>query len=932
RIQNIIDKCKESNKNVYYGYPVFIDHKGNISPIFFSKITVKEEGEQVAFIREENEVEFNHYVLLANGFEHEEITLIKDEIEQEIDVSKNIKKILDMLNHRRDETLPPGNEIQTRVIDKVIIYFDERSHITHSLILELQKLKKLPFQQIKASGLRSILSKETKKDDKDDTYTGNILEIYPCNFSQEQAIRKALKKPLTVITGPPGTGKSQVVLNIIANAVYQNKTILFASRNNKAVDVVIERLNNLLPYHLIIRMGAQEYRREARNKIESTIKDILLESTKKEHLNIDDKMKSDFEDVNQAIKKLYDKLEDMNKINSTIDQYQNNIDTLIEEIPLDFYTRFKNKHFNIDHKTLTHQLKITLKKDQHNPTNLINRLFNRYPTRTQDKHNQRLHSMLPSEIQEYIKEQKIHDYKSIAKSLNNIKEIELLKEKIKAKKNKLLLYPSFNEIQKDIDKIREKRVKLSKNIIIQHWLKKIYDNQESIIKNTKDYISASEKLEGYINNQKEWREAYNIQSKTIKRLLKAFPVWVVTNLSVKNSLPLKNNLFDILIIDEASQCDIPSALPLLYRAKKVVIIGDPNQLKHISLIKKTKDKNLASQSNIYGLYNDFSYNNNSCYSCAENIIIKKHDKPILLNRHYRCHSDIIEFSNQYFYDNHLEIHTNPESLIKNNEIKQGIKWIDIQGETTPAKSPYNEEEIKKTIEVLSELSKNNHSDISYGVVTLFRAQMEKITEEINRHETLKNMNITVGTAHKFQGDEKDIIIFSLALSKGVKKTTLNWVHTTSQLLNVAITRAKTSLIIIGDKKTCYQAKGLLPELVRYTNLKQYSNKKTSASQSQIKEEIYKRCIEQGCMLKTNHPIKIYYNNMVKYLTLDFILPRNNKRYYISIEESGSMDDYKENERRLKHRLLRENGWSIREYNVDDPSQIEDIVNEIERYC
>jgi hypothetical protein len=60
-----------------------------------------------------------------------------------------------------------------------------------------------------------------------------------------------------------------------------------------------------------------------------------------------------------------------------------------------------------------------------------------------------------------------------------------------------------------------------------------------------------------------------------------------------NKFPLAPEMFDLVIIDEASQCDIPSAIPLLYRSKKAVIIGDPNQLRHVATLATSLDKQIG---------------------------------------------------------------------------------------------------------------------------------------------------------------------------------------------------------------------------------------------------------------------------------------------------------------------------------------------------
>src|SRR5690606_3828959 len=66
------------------------------------------------------------------------------------------------------------------------------------------------------------------------------------------------------------------------------------------------------------------------------------------------------------------------------------------------------------------------------------------------------------------------------------------------------------------------------------------------------------------------------------QIMPLLPCWAVTSLSVRGRVPFDSSFFDILVVDEASQCDIASALPLLFRARRVVVIGDPMQLRHIS--------------------------------------------------------------------------------------------------------------------------------------------------------------------------------------------------------------------------------------------------------------------------------------------------------------------------------------------------------------
>ena len=82
-----------------------------------------------------------------------------------------------------------------------------------------------------------------------------ILEVLPLNTEQRQAVVQGLAAPLTVVTGPPGTGKSQVVTSLLANLAWQGGSVLFSSKNNHAVDVVESRVNDLGPQPLLAAPG-----------------------------------------------------------------------------------------------------------------------------------------------------------------------------------------------------------------------------------------------------------------------------------------------------------------------------------------------------------------------------------------------------------------------------------------------------------------------------------------------------------------------------------------------------------------------------------------------------------------------------------------------------------------------------------------------------
>ena len=125
----------------------------------------------------------------------------------------------------------------------------------------------------------------------------------------------------------------------------------------------------------------------------------------------------------------------------------------------------------------------------------------------------------------------------------------------------------------------------------------------------------------------------------------------VTNLSVKNAFPLEQDLFDVLIIDEASQCDVASALPLIQRAKQIVVIGDPLQLRHISSINIDEETAIREAMNIsdnpllkYSEMSLYDYCQTLLYSAANN------NRRVVLEGLYRWYHNIIGYSNKFFHE------------------------------------------------------------------------------------------------------------------------------------------------------------------------------------------------------------------------------------------------------------------------------------------
>ncbi len=146
------------------------------------------------------------------------------------------------------------------IYNRAVLFAGARSPFTYGLEVELRKL--MAVAEVENAGtalgywLRAASGASEAAPEPEDR---PILEVLPLNSEQREAVVRGLNAPLTVVTGPPGTGKSQVVTSLLANMAWQGGSVLFASKNNHAVDVVENRVNELGPYPLLLRLGKEEH-------------------------------------------------------------------------------------------------------------------------------------------------------------------------------------------------------------------------------------------------------------------------------------------------------------------------------------------------------------------------------------------------------------------------------------------------------------------------------------------------------------------------------------------------------------------------------------------------------------------------------------------------------------------------------------------------
>ncbi len=294
-------------------------------------------------------------------------------------------------------------------------------------------------------------------------------------------------------------------------------------------------------------------------------------------------------------------------------------------------------------------------------------------------------------------------------------------------------------------------------------------------------------------------------------LLESMPIWLCSLEGLHKTLPLISELFDLVIIDEATQCDIASCLPALQRAKRAMVVGDPKQLRHISFLSKNKQQALSEK---YSLSREINYRDHSLIDLAQRHI-QQQSSIIMLNEHYRSAPDIIRFSNENFYDSRLRLMTEKPTLTTKNSI--AVIHVE-QAERLNGINLIEAEAILNKVRqlVLDQSKVSAEYKLSIGVLSFFRAQAEYIQDEIFKHFNLEEImahKLRCGTPYAFQGEERDIMLISCAVDSNSVAGSFNYINRTD-VFNVSITRARErQLIYLSCPEDQLPEKSLLKKFI-----------------------------------------------------------------------------------------------------------------------
>ncbi|MGN0844252.1 MAG: AAA domain-containing protein [Kiritimatiellia bacterium] len=749
-------------------------------------------------------------------------------------ISAHFRKNEAIDSNRLSLKLSPPEGKSDNLLNTAVLFIGSSTKYTRTLIKELTQIRVEPDEVLDQTALAHVFRNpplEIKEASDEEKKVPVLFTKNPLNDGQYRAIEEALNHPVSKVTGPPGTGKSHMSVNLIENEVFNGGSVLFTSKNHKAIHAVYEMCQDnkpregfdfvsfcTIPGNDSVCQWDKMY--DEIEKKRDLVTDYLNKSGRTNLPKNNDQIpfpaldsinhaQGMFRDANAYVKK-YDvfrkKLSHFEQLmvetekslsalsGIPVSELQKKLQKLAEFLKTLDWERFQTDDEWL--RKLAKCLELLKKEESTSETDsawirlmLWVRRFVFFRKRPDVI--KQLKAIAPGLAAAYSKPSTIK--KNARRLLRTIKFREKLEEFRKTEMEVIRQEESecnYEELETSLLQALKTIQACSKDAFVDFLCQKVNDMADgSLLDKMKDAVDGLVAPLPFMT-QNPMKGKYDEALRLFGAFHKIFPAWGVTLLSLRKASPCLPGVFSLVLIDEASQCEIPPMIPALFRAKRVAVVGDTKQFPPVITMKKKLDEKLCK---VHGVERKFMFSENNVFS----VIPRSGAEIIELSEHFRCTDEIAMYCNEEFYKGKLC----PSVGDRNNQgydaygLKPGMDFIDARDG--------DEAEIDCAIEYLKKLRKNGFKG-TVGVISPLRKLANEMKTVCFRQAQALPVGLTderINTANGFQGGQCDIIVFLLGLNEN-RKNGEEWYITDKDnkyIFNVSVSRAKVCFVAIGNK-------------------------------------------------------------------------------------------------------------------------------------
>ena len=498
----------------------------------------------------------------------------------------------------------------------------------------------------------------------DSKANGKQFVVYPFGFnlSQKKAVENALSDTVSIIEGPPGTGKTQTILNIIANAVMRGESVAVVSSNNSATANVLEKLEKYGVDFVAAPLGSSSNREAFVASQRTDLPDMnsweaapgTMQRLQQMEIDLDEKL-----DIQNKVSALS---ESLNAVRKEYEHFKDYYDTLTIDFDVPTFPRRISSQKILSYIAEHEQLVETV-ADISFWRKLVWRI----------KYGVRKSHFIAVPLSEYFAACQLAYYeRRLAEIEGELKRLQ-------------------KELQNVDFDVRMKQYTEESMVAFKARLAQKYGACS-----TRAFYSPED-----------------LRRKS-EKFIQDYPVVLSTTYSLRASLA-NDFVYDYVIVDEASQVDIATGALALSCAKKTVIVGDMKQLPNVvNEEQKQKTDRVFEQ---YDLAEAYRYSNHSLLSSVLSLF--PNAPHVLLREHYRCHPEIIGFCNQRFYNNELIVLTKPSGNRQPLMVYRTAPGNHARGHVNQRQIDVITREVFPTLAL-------NTQDSSVGIVTPYRRQADEL--------------------------------------------------------------------------------------------------------------------------------------------------------------------------------------------------------------